>query len=52
MDKYITNNDRRPTAPGFYRVIYSDGQHGVEEWDGRMWQVGYTCPVEKWLPNE
>lgn len=49
MEKYITNNDRRPSRPGFYRVIYSDGNTGVEHFDGKMWQVQYAYPVDRWL---
>lgn len=46
--KYITNNDQRPARPGYYRVIYSDGQHGVEYFDGVTWNVEYHCPVDRW----
>jgi hypothetical protein len=45
---FITNNEARPEKEGFYNVIYSDAQEGVEHFDGNTWRVMYGRPVEYW----
>jgi hypothetical protein len=45
---FIVNNEKSPKVSKHYRVIYTDGTHGMEYFDGNTWIVKYYHPVKLW----
>lgn len=48
----VFNNHRRPLNQGKYNVLYTDNTHGIEYFNGKMWEVKYKHPVKYWEDNK